>query len=231
MSETGSAFEQLIETVRSALHAKRRDTVARVEKLQGALDTYAASLEEQIAAAYAAEHGLRRPVTLGNPRAAALALLRAVQELPELAPDSSAERAPEPPPEGVVADVSEPYVAPSAWPHLLAAALRAPVVIVGGVSRTERLAELPDKVRAAVEWIDTTRQGTHAIGNLERRIKDRRLAALIVLEAVISHRHSDPLLSAARHVGLPCAYAGKGGKASLTRAFGELELALGKARA
>jgi hypothetical protein len=77
-----------------------------------------------------------------------------------------------------------------------------------------------------VEWVDTTRQGTHAIGNLERRIKDKRIGALLILEGLVQHRHSDPLVSTARGAHIPHAYGGKGGRSAIAHALGELELML-----
>jgi hypothetical protein len=92
-------------------------------------------------------------------------------------------------------------------------------VLVGGVIRSDRLGFLPREVIERLEWIDTTRQGTHAIGNLAQRIKARRVAALILMEGVIGHRHSDPVVHATREVGIPMEYAGKGGRNALIRAL------------
>lgn len=100
--------------------------------------------------------------------------------------------------------------------------------MVGGVSRLERTDGFSERVLRALEWVDTTRQGVHAIGNLERRIRDHRVAGLVLLEGVMAHKHSEPLVAAARHVGLPLAYAAKGGKAALRRAFAELDAALAR---
>src|SRR5690606_39524209 len=59
----------------------------------------------------------------------------------------------------------------------------------------------------------------YAIGNLAQRIRQRRVSALIVLDAAVGHKHSDPLVSAAREVRIPTTYAHKGGVAALARAF------------
>ena len=223
MSE--SSFDEVLEAVRAALHANKTELSVRASRIQAALSAYVAAAESEIARRYTAEHGLRQPRQPAlAPERAAAALLAAVQELPELkapaAPPTKPTRPPEP------ENVAEPE--PSSWPRLTEAARRAPLVVVGGVTKRERLLEWPERLREKLEWIDTTRQGTHAIGNLEKRIRERRLAALIVLEGVISHRHSDPLIAAARQVGLAHAYAGKGGRASLARALSELETTLSK---
>ncbi len=101
-----------------------------------------------------------------------------------------------------------------------------PIVVVGG-SRGDKVAWLPPALRAAVEWIETTRQGTHAIGNLAQRIRQHRVLALIVLDGVVGHKHSEPLVAAAREVKIPTAYANKGGTGALARAFTQLEKMVG----
>jgi hypothetical protein len=112
------------------------------------------------------------------------------------------------------------------WPTLERLVGDAPIVVVGG-SRGEKLAWLPSSLRAKVEWIETTRQGTHAIGNLAQRIRQRRVLALIVLDGVVGHKHSEPLVTAAREVKIPTAYANKGGTGALARAFTQLEKMVG----
>jgi hypothetical protein len=104
------------------------------------------------------------------------------------------------------------------------------LVIVGGPPHLERLATLAVDTRDQVEWVDTTRQGTHAIGNLERRIKDKRISALLILEGLVQHRHSDPLVSTARSTKIPSAYGGKGGRTALAQALDELERMLQQRR-
>lgn len=230
MTTPGSAFEQVLEAVRAGLHARRADLARRVDQVERALSAYVAAVEDELAAHYAAEHGLKRPRPRGAPpQVAAELLLSTVMSLPELASPPSV------PPETVEPEpLSQPEPPPevdavsSLWPRLLARAPSAPLVVVGGVSKRERSLEVPVALKAHLEWIDTTRQGTHAIGNLERRIRAGRLTGLVVLEGMISHRHSDPLISAARQVGLPCAYAGRGGRAALARALDEIEAALGR---
>jgi hypothetical protein len=136
----------------------------------------------------------------------AQALREAVLALPELAavPDRASE-------ETTSAAPSSP---PSARVHLL------PIVVVGGVGR--KAASLPAELEERVEWIDITRQGTVAIGNLTQRIRAGRVAALVLLEGLVGHRHSEPLVGAAREAGIPLAYAGKGGRAALDRALGDV---------
>ncbi|MGC4063624.1 MAG: hypothetical protein QM784_03045 [Polyangiaceae bacterium] len=116
------------------------------------------------------------------------------------------------------------------WPLLRTTMANRPLVIVGGSPHLERLASLALGSEGQVEWVDTTRQGTHAIGNLERRIKDKRIGALLILEGLVQHRHSDPLVSTARGAHVPHAYGGKGGRSTIAHALDELELMLSQQR-
>ncbi len=85
--------------------------------------------------------------------------------------------------------------------------------------RRDRIAFAPPEVLDRLEWIDTTRQGTHAIGNLAQRVKAGRVGALVLMEGLVGHRHSDPITHAAREANIPFEYAGKGGRTALARAF------------
>jgi DNA-binding LacI/PurR family transcriptional regulator len=77
--------------------------------------------------------------------------------------------------------------------------------------------------------VDTEREGAHAVGNLPQRVRQRRVAGIIILDRAVKHRHTEPVMAAAREAGIPIAFAGQGGHASLARAFAQLELALGSA--
>jgi hypothetical protein len=203
-------IEQILDQVRAALHGKRAPVLERVQRVERALAEYGAALEEKIARDFAREHALPQPKSGRDVVRAALLLRDAVLSLPELVSDSVPEQAePEP-----VLEPEPPSVAPPSHAP--------PLVVVGGVPRPERARALPKSVAERIEWIDTTRQGTVAIGNLTQRLRARRVSGLVLLEGVVGHRHSDPLVSAARDGGVPVVYAGKGGKGALERALLEL---------
>jgi len=202
----GSPFDQLLEGVRAALHGRRAVALERVRRIEQALAEYAAALEEEIGREFAREHGLSQPKAAHDKRKAAEALRDAVLGLPELAvvperagPEMSARPAENRP--------------PPPRDHVL------PIVVVGGTGQRSRL---DPELERRLEWIDTTRQGTIAIGNLTQRIRSGRVAALVLLEGLVGHRHSEPLVGAAREAGIPLAYAGKGGRAALDRALGDV---------
>jgi hypothetical protein len=82
---------------------------------------------------------------------------------------------------------------------------------------------LPAEIAADAEWIDTERDGVHAVGNLPQRIKQGRVSGVVILDRVVSHKHTEPVVAAAREARVPVAFAGQGGKASLVRALSQLE--------
>jgi hypothetical protein len=236
-------LEAVVTPLRSSFHAKRRDRVAQCEAISQALEAYVKAVDSTILRELASQHNLPVPAPTPAPERLALELLSKVQKLPELqqliaqsTPQQASpmhaetstvvsERCPVTP---SVLPAAKPNGAPSSltngsWPLVRRALAAHPLVIVGGAPHLERLTNLSDNMKEQIEWVDTTRQGTHAIGNLERRIKDGRIAALVILEGLVQHRHSDPLVSTARSAKVPHAYGGKGGRAALTQAVDELE--------
>jgi hypothetical protein len=228
MNEThneSSPLDELFEPLRAEYHARRRKVLSCVDPIEQALNRYVQALERGVARDLAAAHGLKNPTIAADARQAAYALLAAVQVLPELrdSPPASGATTSEKPPVVAVARA----VAQTAWPKLTRAAGRAPLVIVGGASPLGKTHRLPEVLVSQIEWVDTRHQGTHAIGNLERRIREGRVAALILVEGLVQHRHTDPLVSAARGAQVPYAYAGKGGTLAIKTALDEIEQALG----
>lgn len=183
---------------------------------------------------YAAEHNLPLPrpsqPSLLEAKRQILACSAALLPLEPRVDEQNAETAPRPSavsttpapnaPERIAASVESPL-------HDVVSKTR-PLVIVGGLAKLEKLQLFPEDLRAYVEWIETTRQGTHAIGNLANRIRHHRVSALILLDGLVGHRHTDPLVSAARDAGIVAVYAGKGGQAALSRALGQVEKMLGQ---
>jgi hypothetical protein len=100
------------------------------------------------------------------------------------------------------------------------------VVIIGGVVKPEKLDRLREHLGFEVEWIETTMNGTGSTAALERRIRDRHVAAVIVLDGLISHKHSQQIVDAARQTDVPLAYGGTAGIGKLKEAFEQLEACL-----
>jgi hypothetical protein len=210
-----SAFDDVVESVRAALNAKRAEAAGRIAGIEAALRGYERALEGEIAEAFAAEHGLKQPARAERAAEAALKLARVVAALPELASKPSAVKKPsaEPEPE-LAADVA---VAPK--PRAMAGKL----VIIGALAGREKSGSLPPDFAAEVEWIDTERDGVHAVGNLPQRIRQGRVSGVVILDRIVSHKHTEPVVAAAREARVPVAFAGQGGRAQLGRALAQIE--------
>jgi hypothetical protein len=208
------AFDDVIESVRAALNAKRSEVAERIATLEGALRGYERALEFEIAESFATEHQLKQPARQERAAEAALKLSRAVANLPELVPRAKAHKGP-PEPERE----SEPDVptTPKARTH------PGKLVIIGALAGREKSSSLPPEVAADAEWIDTERDGVHAVGNLPQRIRQGRVSGVVILDRIVSHKHTEPVVAAAREARVPVAFAGQGGKASLARALTQLE--------
>jgi len=210
-----SAFDDVVESVRAALNAKRSEVAERIASLESALRSYERALEYEIAESFATEHQLKQPARQERAAAAALRLSRAVANLPELAARASA---PASTPEPELEPASERDASSSKTrPHA------GKLVIIGALSGREKSGALPAEVAVDAEWIDTERDGVHAVGNLPQRIRQGRVSGVVILDRVVSHKHTEPVVAAAREAKVPVAFAGQGGKASLARALVQLE--------
>jgi hypothetical protein len=96
-------------------------------------------------------------------------------------------------------------------------------VIIGALSGREKSSTLPAELAGNAEWIDTERDGVHAVGNLPQRIRQGRVSGVVILDRVVSHKHTEPVVAAAREAHVPVAFAGQGGKASLLRAIAQID--------
>jgi hypothetical protein len=245
MSDPASPIDDLLESLRAALAARRRDGGARIERVEAALGSYRRAIEQQIATEFAAEHKLKAPLKVGPSVTRAAEELRdAVLELPELGqllqrreasalePVDTEQNGPitaRGPASKVPTSIKAPAIivdAPQGWPRLRAAMESQKLVVVGALSR-DRSDSVPDGFGDHIEWIDTERDGVHALGNLPQRIRQGRVAGLIILDRAVKHKHSEPALAAARDAHVPTAFAGQGGRVSLERAFTQLETMLG----
>jgi hypothetical protein len=211
-----SAFDDVVDSVRAALNAKRSEIAERIATLESALRGYERALEFEIAESFATEHQLKQPARQERSAEAALKLSRAVASLPELVARARAQ-APSSEPE--LEPASERDAAPTARARVHAGKL----VIIGALSGREKSGALPAEAAVDAEWIDTERDGVHAVGNLPQRIRQGRVSGVVILDRVVSHKHTEPVIAAAREARVPVAFAGQGGKASLARALAQLE--------
>jgi hypothetical protein len=240
-SDLASPIDDLLESLRAALAARRRDGTAGIERVEAALGSYRRAIEQQIASEFAAEHRLKAPPKVGVSVARAAQELRdAVLQLPEVAQlstsgggsldstpvtdsEASGATAPKATPASkgkAVPDVGATLAA--GWPRLRAVLVSQKLVVIGALSR-DRSESAPDGIAEHIEWIDTERDGVHALGNLRQRIRQGRVAAVIILDRAVKHKHSEPAVAAARDAHVPVAFAGQGGRASLERALTQIE--------
>jgi hypothetical protein len=171
---------------------------------------------------------LKRPkASAVRPRQAAERLYSLVAALPELEGaetprgDAQSDNSRAPPVEP--RDSNTPAVENEQFGALLARSEGRKLVVIGALSGRQKQEVLPPELERRTEWVDTERDGVHAIGNLPQRIRQQRVAAVIILDKAIQHKHSEPLVAAARDSHTPVAFAGKGGKASLLRALAQLD--------
>ncbi len=207
-----SAFDDVVESVRAALNAKRGEAATRIAAIEAALRGYERALEYEIAESFASEHQLKQPARAERAAEAAQKLARAVASLPELA---AVKRAPAKELATEPEEESEP--APSKR-----RASGGKLVIIGALAGRDKSSSVPPEQAADAEWIDIERDGAHAVGNLPQRIRQGRVAGIVILDRVVSHKHTDPVVSAAREAKIPVVFAGQGGKASLARALAQL---------
>jgi len=111
---------------------------------------------------------------------------------------------------------------------LRAAAERGSIVLIGGVkpSMIERARRCSG---VELEWIAIPPHASAPTTATVRRIREGRVAGLVLLEALMGHKDQTPLLEAARTTETPFAYAGRGGTAALARAFRDLDAMLERA--
>jgi hypothetical protein len=231
-----TVFDELLRSIESDLNLGRRDLEERLSPIRAALESYERAVLEQRALDYCQAHSLRRPKTAGIPApAAARALLHLVRSLPELgaqsessplddAPQPPKEELPPPPPvETEVDEVGARFRAK--FPALSRAAEEGRLLVFGAFSG--RTKALPGPLALVTDWIDTATDGNRIVSAAVRRITSGGVFGVIICDQAISHQHSDPAIRVARTHKIPVAFAGKGGNASLARAFETLEEALG----
>ena len=238
MGTSDSPFDELARALESALAARRARLDERIRRVELALITYRRAVETGLAREFAKEHGLAAPAA-ASPSAerAAELLLLCVKELPELEsrPTETIASEVKASPSRASSIEPSPSVAPEglpdsqrAYPHLQQRAEHGRIVIIGALSGRDKASALPTALSLHAEWIDTERDGAHAVGNLPQRIRQGRVGAVIILDRVVQHKHTDGVMSAAREADVPLAFAGQGGRASLLRALEQMELALGR---
>jgi len=232
MDDKPSPIAEMLESVSSALAARRSNLVERVRRIELALESYRRAVESQLARDFARDHAFKQPPAPAlSPERAAELLKTLVDALPEQhaqAPESESGPATLTGSSALAESGQvEAQNAPlSSHPALSSAAKQGKIVVIGALAGRDRASAVPAELAEHVEWIDTERDGAHAIGNLPQRVRQGRVAAVVILDRAVQHRHTEPVVAQAREHAVPVAFAGQGGKASIARAFAQIEAAL-----
>jgi hypothetical protein len=112
------------------------------------------------------------------------------------------------------------------YPTLAAVAQASSVLLVGGVTQTSTVDRVQRELSLCLEWIPVIGQNPAARRNVIGRIKRGKVGAVIVLEGLVGHSLSGPVLRACKTTDTPFAYGGRAGSEQLHAAFRSLEESL-----
>jgi len=102
-------------------------------------------------------------------------------------------------------------------------------VLIGGVAKPDILERVEREHGLEVEWAALNGRNAEAHRVVLRRIRSKRVGAVVVLEGLVGHSLTVPLIHACKVAETPFAYGGRAGSEQLRGAFGQLELALAAA--
>jgi len=211
------------------------ERTARVARITELLASYETAVQEDAVTAIERLTGMPGGDTESVATLVAEALLREVQELPELnCPDIpevpiareplSAVRAPA---------ASPPQPAVETFPLMEARVKTDRLLIFGGevVDQKCRWLEklLNGVLHVSVSWVSAPRAG--APGGLVTAAKEGRLAGVIVLTELCAHGQFDSITEACQIGGVPHANGGRGGQGQLLAALRTMERWLGRDKA
>jgi hypothetical protein len=110
-------------------------------------------------------------------------------------------------------------------PILRAASRAGDVVVVGGLTEPAALKAARASTGIRLTWVWLSPEGAaEAVERLAARVRAREVAALVVLDALVTGPMVLPLAAAATEVGLAVAFAGLGEAEELRRALIELDM-------
>jgi hypothetical protein len=111
------------------------------------------------------------------------------------------------------------------FPALMA--MSSPLVLAGGIKKNEVLDSLADKHGLSAEWVAMQGGNPRAADSLVDRIKHGAVGAVVMLEALTGTTQIKSIIEACKIAGVPFAYGGAAGTASLREALVELERQVG----
>lgn len=243
--EPQSPIAAALAVVQAAMQSEADESRAVASAVTEAASAYARTVEERIAHTMLATVG-RAHGAPPDVHSAALDLVSCVQRIPEL---GALFAAPVPAPSFVETPVvatesagpitestdataadEPPADAPSSpcpWPLLAAASQRRPVVIVGGTPVGQVLQHVRHGNALRIEWPEVGKLGgERVVQSLDQRVRAGTVSALVFVQGFLRHSYSETLRGSATARAIRVAYAGTGGKASMVRAFDEIERSL-----
>jgi hypothetical protein len=102
--------------------------------------------------------------------------------------------------------------------------LEGPVILVGGIADNVKIREITQRTGVELEWVSLEpSRSARIVEPLERRIRNRSVAAVIFAEQFLAHKEYNPLVAATRRADIPVAYAQRAGLHSLIIALRTLD--------
>lgn len=230
-----------IQSVLAELHSRYEmevgERTARVERITQLLAQYESAVQEDAVTAIERLTGMAGGSTESVAVLVAEALLREVQELPELAPTIAA---PPKAPAAVIVPtpspsaVSVPPAPPERFPAVEARVHggdqgKRRLVIFGGDARAEKcrwMEKVLDVPPESVTWIPAP--SAAAPGGILTGAREGRLAGVIVLTELCAHGQFNAITDACQAGGVPHSNGGRGGQGQLLEALRTMERWLGK---
>jgi len=118
--------------------------------------------------------------------------------------------------------------APHSWPKLPhLRALEGPILLAGGLIIPEKITSIKERFGFDVEWHEIDHDSPRGENTLEKRVRARKVGAVLLLEGVMRHSTWKSVVDACTVAGVPYAMCDKAGTASLEAAFNDLERKLG----
>jgi len=214
MSSDPSAIslEDLFTKIKNALADQTRNVVRRVQKIRDATHAYETSAKQGITDALYERNGLRAGNTGARSGDAALALLAAVESLPELTTGLD------------VPEIAEDAPVLLGWPKIRAQ--RKPLLIFGGMVIPEKLAAWIEETGLDIVWLSTQSDGNHGGASTETAVAqlcNSQYFAVLILNGFVSHHQWTPVTQAAKAGGAYSVAIDRGGVGMFRQAMTELE--------
>lgn len=114
----------------------------------------------------------------------------------------------------------EPAPTSFSWPKLpklRAATAVKPLVFVGGIPAPNKIESVHERFGFEIEWVEVYRNKGDS--SAITRVSNGTVGAVVILEKFLGHRTSEKLVEVCKAKGIPWAYGGNAGTATLQRAL------------